>query len=119
MAADTAILGSIGVVSIFEKDDEDKTIEIVSSQSPNKRPNIQTEAGRAKIQAHVDALADVFISKVAQNRNISPEDVVQNFGGGDVFIGQEAVRKGLADGLFRPSQENFSVSSRQVSIQIQ
>ena len=98
-AADTAILGSIGVVSIFEKDDEDKTIEIVSSQSPNKRPNVQTEAGRAKIQAHVDALADVFISKVAQNRNISPEEVVQNFGGGDVFIGQEAVRKGLADGL--------------------
>lgn len=44
-------------------------------------------------------MADVFISKVAQNRNISPEDVVQNFGGGDVFIGQEAVRKGLADGL--------------------
>lgn len=99
LAADTAILGSIGVVSIFEKDDEDKTIEIVSSQSPNKRPNVQTEAGRAKIQAHVDALADVFISKVAQNRNISPEDVVQNFGGGDVFIGLEAVRKGLADGL--------------------
>ena len=60
LAADTAILGSIGVVSIFEKNDEDKTIEIVSSQSPNKRPNVQTEAGRAKIQAHVDALADVF-----------------------------------------------------------
>ena len=99
LVADTAILGSIGVVSIFEKDDEDKTIEIVSSQSPNKRPNVQTEAGRAKIQAHVDALADVFITKVAQNRKISPEDVVQNFGGGDVFIGQEAVRKGLADGL--------------------
>ena len=71
----------------------------MSSQSPNKRPNIQTEAGRAKIQAHVDALADVFITKDAQNRNISPEDVVQNFGGGDVFIGQEAVRKGLTDGL--------------------
>lgn len=98
-AADTAILGSIGVVSIFEKDDEDKTIEIVSSQSPNKRSNINTEEGRAKIQARVDELAEVFISKVARNRNITADDVVKNFGAGDVSVGQHAVRNGLADGL--------------------
>ncbi|MBQ8436034.1 MAG: S49 family peptidase, partial [Alphaproteobacteria bacterium] len=63
LASDTAILGSIGVVSIFEKDDENKTIEIVSSQSPNKRPNINTDEGRAKIQARIDELAEVFIDK--------------------------------------------------------
>lgn len=99
LAADTAILGSIGVVSIFEKDDEDKTIEIVSSQSPNKRPNINTEEGKAKIQARVDELAEVFIAKVARNRGISEDDVVNNFGAGDVLVGQHAVRNGLADGL--------------------
>ena len=89
LAADTAILGSIGVVSIFEKDDEDKTIEIVSSQSPNKRPNINT----------VDELAEVFIAKVARNRGITAADVVKNFGAGDVSVGKSAVRSGLADGL--------------------
>lgn len=99
MAADTAILGSIGVVSIFEKEDEKKTIEIVSSQSPNKRPDVETEEGKAKIQAHIDALAEVFINKVALHRDISPKDVIQNFGGGDVFVGQNAVRIGLADSL--------------------
>lgn len=99
LAADTAILGSIGVVSIFEKDDEDKTIEIVSSQSPNKRPDINTEEGKAKIQARVDELAEVFIAKVARNRGISEDDVVNNFGAGDVSVGQYAVRNGLADGL--------------------
>lgn len=99
LAADTAILGSIGVVSIFEKDDEDKTIEIVSSQSPNKRPDINTEEGKAKIQARVDELAEVFIAKVARNRGISEDDVVNNFGAGDVSVGQHAVRNGLADGL--------------------
>lgn len=99
LAADTAILGSIGVVSIFEKDDEDKTIEIVSSQSPNKRPDISTEEGKAKIQARVDELADVFISKVARNRGITAEDVVKNFGAGDVSVGVNAVNNGLADGL--------------------
>lgn len=65
LAADTAILGSIGVVSIFEKDDDGKTIEIVSSQSQNKRPDINTEEGKAKIQARVDELAEVLIAKVA------------------------------------------------------
>ena len=99
LAADTAILGSIGVVSIFEKDDEDKTIEIVSSQSPNKRPNINTEEGKAKIQARVDELAEVFIAKVARNRGITAADVVKNFGAGDVSVGKSAVRSGLADGL--------------------
>lgn len=99
LAADTAILGSIGVVSIFEKDDEDKTIEIVSSQSPNKRPDINTEEGKAKIQARVDELAEVFIAKVARNRGITAVDVVKEFGAGDVSVGQYAVRNGLADGL--------------------
>lgn len=99
MAADTAILGSIGVVSIFEKEDEKKTIKIVSSQSPNKRPDVETEEGKAKIQAHIDALAEVFINKVALHRDISPKNVIENFGGGDVFVGQNAVRIGLADSL--------------------
>lgn len=99
MAADTAILGSIGVMSIFEKEDEKKTIEIVSSQSPNKRPDVETEEGKAKIQAHIDALAEVFINKVALHRDISPKDVIENFGGGDVFVGDKAVRIGLADSL--------------------
>ena len=99
LAADTAILGSIGVVSIFEKDDDDKTIEIVSSQSPYKRPDINTEEGKAKIQARVDELAEVFIAKVARNRGITAVDVVEKFGAGDVSVGQHAVRSGLADGL--------------------
>ena len=99
LAADTAILGSIGVVSIFEKDDDGKTVEIVSSQSPNKRPDVNTEAGKAKIQARVDELAEVFIAKVARNRGITAVDVVKNFGAGDVSVGQHAVRNGLADGL--------------------
>ena len=99
MVADTAIVGSIGVVSIFEKEDEKQTIEIVSSQSPNKRPDVETEEGKAKIQAHIDALAEVFINKVALHRDISPKNVIENFGGGDVFVGQKAVSIGLADGL--------------------
>lgn len=97
---DTAVLGSIGVVSIYRKDeDKKKCIEIVSSQSPNKRPDLETDEGKAKIQARIDDLANVFINKVARNRNVSADEVIKNFGGGDVFIGQSAVRVGLADSI--------------------
>lgn len=99
LATDTAILGSIGVVATYGKEDDDKTIEIVSSQSPNKRPNISTDEGKAKIQTRIDDLASVFISKIARNKEISTEEVMNNFGGGDVFVGKIAVRNGLADGL--------------------
>lgn len=99
LAADTAVLGSIGVVSVFEKNNDGKTMEIVSSQSPNKRPDPETDEGRAKIQSRVDNLAEVFIAKVARNRGITALNVIEGFGAGDVSVGQYAVRNGLADGL--------------------
>ena len=99
LAADTACLGSVGVVAVYQKEKDKKCIEIVSSQSPNKRLDVSTEDGKAKIQARIDALADVFISKVARNLDISPEKVIHNFGEGDIFIGKQAVDKGLAHRL--------------------
>lgn len=105
-ASDTAVLGSIGVVSVYKKDDDKrKCIEIVSSQSPNKRPDLETDEGKAKIQARIDDLAEIFINKISRNRNISSQNVIEDFGGGDVFVGQNAVRVGLADSI--SSYENI------------
>lgn len=47
----------------------------------------------------LDELAEVFISKVARNRGITTDDVIKNFGAGDVSVGANAVSNGLADGL--------------------
>jgi signal peptide peptidase SppA len=100
-ASSTAILGSIGVVSALpnpQKRDA-KDIEFVSSQSPKKRADITTEAGRAQVQTVVDALADVFVSDVARYRGVGTDAVLSDFGQGDVFVGQSAVDAGLADGI--------------------
>ncbi|WP_321367946.1 S49 family peptidase [uncultured Desulfuromusa sp.] len=100
---ETACLGSIGVVATYQDDSKAKaaegieTIEIVSSASPNKRPDLKTEEGRSLIKAEVDALADVFIAKVAKHRGVSDERVRSEFGQGGVFIGADAVDAGLAD----------------------
>ena len=57
----TALLGSIGVVmsyldtSVRDAKADVQRIEIVSSQSPDKRVDPSTDEGRAKVQATVDA----------------------------------------------------------------
>lgn len=99
--SDAAILGSIGVRMVVsdtgKRDAERGQFEFISSQSPGKRADVQSDAGRARIQRTVDALADVFIAAVAGGRGIKAEDVVSRFGGGDVLVGQAAIAAGMAD----------------------
>ncbi|MGP3711761.1 S49 family peptidase [Brucella sp. RRSP16] len=99
--ADTALLGSIGVRAALQdtskKDAEAGRIEFISSQSPGKRTDLSTDEGRARIQRTIDALAEVFIATVAEGRGVKPDDVIANFGGGDVLIGSAAVAAGMAD----------------------
>lgn len=101
--ADTAEVGSIGVVAAYTDSSEKeakagiKRYEIISNQSPNKRPDLSTESGRGQIQIIVDNLADVFISAVAKYRGIESKDVLDNYGQGKMFVGLDAVHRGLAD----------------------
>lgn len=99
----TAILGSIGCVCTYLDDREMlkqlglKEYEIVSTQSPNKRPDLATKEGYAQVQKVIDDLAAVFISSVAANRGVSVDTVLKDFGQGGEFVGQAAVDAGLAD----------------------
>jgi signal peptide peptidase SppA len=103
VVADTAMLGSIGVVLGVEdsraRDERNgvKRLEIVSAASPYKRVDPTSAEGQSRLQARVDALADVFLAKVARNRDTDVETVAREFGQGDVFLGQAAVDAGLAD----------------------
>jgi signal peptide peptidase SppA len=105
VAAPTAVLGCLGVVGVYTDRtaaDEKAGVrryEIVSSQTPNKRPDMTTKAGRDLVQAQMDSLADVFLGDVATYRGVSPDQVAKQFGEGGVFIGADAVEAGLADEL--------------------
>lgn len=98
VANKTALLGSVGVVVSIEKkrDGEDS---IVSSQSPYKRIDPATAEGRARIQATVDALASIFVEDVAKHRGLSTEQVLANFGQGDVMLGAAAEKARMVDSL--------------------
>lgn len=104
VADPTALLGSIGVISGVRKPadaraGQARTIEFVSSQSPRKRPDPETEAGRAQIQGQTDDLADVFVDAVAAHRGVAREAVLADFGQGGQLVGAKAVEAGMADGL--------------------
>ena len=103
--SDTAEAGSIGCVWCSEDRTEAdvkrgvRKIQIVSGQSPNKRPDLTTEDGRTDLQKNVDATAAVFISSVAKYRGVSEATVLSDFGQGGCFVGADAVKAGLADKL--------------------
>ena len=99
------LVGSIGIVMSMSDDsaaDERrgiKRIEIVSSQSPGKRPDPATDEGHARLQATVDSLAAVFVKAVAGFRGVTDATVISKFGGGGVLVGAQAVKVGLVDGI--------------------
>jgi signal peptide peptidase SppA len=101
--SDAAMLGSIGVVlGVPDKRAEEartgrRTFEFVSSQSPGKRPDPESDDGRQRIQSMVDDLAAVFVSAVARYRGVSTDTVIKKFGGGGMLVGAAAVKAGMAD----------------------
>lgn len=113
--ADTGEAGSIGVVAAYVDDKEAQkkkgvyTHEIVSSQSPNKRPDMGSKEGRALIQSTVDDLAAIFISTVARNRGVSEDHVSDEFGQGAMFVGARAADRRMVDkvGTFETVVQGF------------
>jgi len=96
----TAVLGSIGVrVGLAKREDPkgSTTFEFVSSQSPMKGADPATKEGAAHLQGIVDAMGQVFVEAVAANRGKSVATVLSDFGKGGMFVGQGAVKAGLAD----------------------
>lgn len=96
---ESALVGSIGTVMGMPDPTrrQSATIDFVSSQSPWKRPDPTSQAGRTYLQKHVDDYTEVFIRKVMRNRNISRDQVLAV--GGGLLIGQQAIDAGLADRL--------------------
>lgn len=98
IATESGIVGSIGVVSTLQRKDE-KTIEIVSSQSPLKRPDPATDAGRALAQQMVDDLGAIFVKDVATYRGVGQDKVLADYGQGATFVAPRALKQGLVDGI--------------------
>lgn len=120
-ASPTAETGSIGVVIVgFDFTDMleshgIKKVVIVSKNAPDKHADISDEAGIARLQKRIDSIESVFIARVAENRGVSEETVLKNFGKGGVLIAQDtrdnepdAVSVGMIDNVISPTGQAVS-----------
>lgn len=115
--SETSCVGSIGVVAAYYANKtQSEIVEIVSSQSPFKCLDPKSDEGRLKLQKRIDALAEVFIQAVARHRGVDPPVVIKDFGGGDVLVGEQAVKQGLADKVSTLKKTITSITANNHSI---
>lgn len=99
ISSESGLVGSIGVVLTARGKSEDGDIEIVSSQSPYKRPDPSTPDGRAPLQQQVDDLAEIFVRDVSKYRGTTQAKVLSDYGQGAVFVAPRALKQGLVDSI--------------------
>lgn len=112
LGSKTCTVGSIGVVtahqdvSAAQEKAGVRTTELTAGKY--KRIDSQyaplSEEGKQVIQGRLDYIYSMFVDDVAQNRGVSTEKVLADMADGRVFIGQQAIDAGLADG-FKTQQE--------------
>lgn len=94
VAEEMASVGSIGTIMQFRKPSDD-LITVVSDQSPLKDKtnpkNLHT------LQSRSNELTDIFAKYVAIGRNTTVENVLGNFGQGDILLAEKAKERGMID----------------------
>ena len=104
ISGETDYIGSIGVVathSFNPRDTGSKTTEITAGKFKRMATDNAplTQEGQAYIQQQVDQIYSAFVEAVATNRKVSADAVLSNMADGRIFIGQQAIDAGLADGI--------------------
>lgn len=107
MAGKGAVAGSIGVVAIHENMSKAldnmgvKVTEITAGKYKRAASSYKDldEFGTKTILEQVDYYYSLFISAVARNRGTTDDDVLKRMADGKIFIGEQAISAGLADGF--------------------
>lgn len=103
VAADTAMVGSIGtVIGIRDTSEAEekrgiKNTEIVSRLSKNKRLSPSSDEGKEAILEILDDVTKIFIDTVASNRGVTADFVLDNMGQGKIFVAARALENKMID----------------------
>lgn len=100
-------VGSIGIVSAHvdysgaEKQMGIKTTEMFAGKYKRITSAYEplSDEGRAIMQEQVDYMYSLFVDIVAAYRGVSIKQVLENMADGRVFIGEQVITAGLADGF--------------------
>lgn len=105
MASSTAIVGSLGVLSVHvERSAQLKADGVVATvvragkyKALANSIEPLSELALAEVQGQVDSLYDIFMSRVASGRNVSTAVADKQMGQGREFLGKAAATAGLID----------------------
>jgi ClpP class serine protease len=95
----SAFAGSIGAVVSAYKDPKIETKTIASAQSPFKNVDLFDVDGEQRIQSHLNQIAGLFINDVAQYRKTDSNNILSNYGQGDVLFSAQALQVGMVDSV--------------------
>lgn len=98
VAANRAVrIGSVGIVASFYNDEN--VIEVTSTDAPDKRPDVTTEAGKAVVREELDAIHELMTESIAAGRKSTPEKVNADYGRGATLLADEALKRGMIDAV--------------------
>lgn len=96
-----SVFGSVGVACSYYVDPNQ--VDITSTEAPNKRPDVTTEAGKAVVRAELDALHELFVEAIVRGRknatgkSYTVAQVNADFGRGGCFLTADAYAAGMID----------------------
>ena len=93
----SARFGSVGVVASVYVDND--VVEITNTDSPDKRPDVTTEEGKASVRSELDEIFQLFAESIADGRNTTIDNVSNNFGKGAVLLADKALQRGMIDAI--------------------
>jgi signal peptide peptidase SppA len=107
LADDTTMAGSIGVIMThydWSKYDEKIGVAVTEIfagkyKAVGSETKPLSDEDRDVLQDEVDYLYGIFVDGVAKNRGVDAATVLGSMADGRIFIGQQAVDAGLADGI--------------------
>lgn len=106
-----AMFGSIGVKATYYVDG--MTVEVTSSNAPEKAPDVTTDEGKKTVQKTLDQIEAVFIEDIARGRKTTTDKVKSDFGRGGVFLAHEAKTHGMIDDVKDRTQQPGATTTTQ------
>ena len=102
---ESANIGSVGVYMSFMDDSEYlkkqgiKEITFYGQNSDKKNLDPESKEGKEVYQAEINEMEDILVRNIAKYRGVTSEDVLATFGHGLMFRGNEALSRGMIDGV--------------------
>lgn len=102
-----SLIGSLGVATSYVFWGDMEEVRITNTESPDKRPDVRTEEGRAVVARFLDEYADLFAEAVSKGRKLAgkklaAKDVYEAYGRGATFLTASALERGMIDAVAKP-----------------